>query len=193
VLGKGTGGAPSVPAGGHGGVARIAGVGVAPVAVGGDAGRRDEVIAADELAGQVGAQAAGGIEILQLLAVARITSHRIRSLRNMFRYEKSKNRRYFSGRGRGKILLILFMNDRRAKIKCDFFCKALAHLKKNGIRYGLFRRGDNRRMQSLNRSVRALSSVGRAEPLQGLGREFEPLSAHQSQRFEHHDQQYRSE
>ena len=28
-------------------------------------------------------------------------------------------------------------------------------------------------------SVRALSSVGRAEPLQGLGREFEPLSAHQ--------------
>ena len=24
----------------------------------------------------------------------------------------------------------------------------------------------------------ALSSVGRAEPLQGLGREFEPLSAH---------------
>ncbi len=25
----------------------------------------------------------------------------------------------------------------------------------------------------------ALSSVGRAEPLQGLGREFEPLSAHQ--------------
>lgn len=27
----------------------------------------------------------------------------------------------------------------------------------------------------------ALSSVGRAEPLQGLGREFEPLSAHQDQ------------
>jgi hypothetical protein len=27
----------------------------------------------------------------------------------------------------------------------------------------------------------ALSSVGRAEPLQGLGREFEPLSAHQYQ------------
>ncbi len=29
-------------------------------------------------------------------------------------------------------------------------------------------------------TCRALSSVGRAEPLQGLGREFEPLSAHQT-------------
>ncbi len=33
-------------------------------------------------------------------------------------------------------------------------------------------------------SIRVLSSVGRAAPLQGVGREFEPLSTHQSVKHE---------
>ena len=48
------------------------------------------------------------------------------------------------------------------------------------VRYdsGLFGRDDKRQTNTLKRE-RALSSVGRADPLQGLGREFDPLSAHQ--------------
>ncbi|GEM_PF-3200919 len=59
-----------------------------------------------------------------------------------------------------------------------FYEKPLRDLE--ALRYdsGLFGRGDKRQTNTLKRE-RALSSVGRADPLQGLGREFDPLSAHQ--------------
>jgi hypothetical protein len=58
------------------------------------------------------------------------------------------------------------------------FKKVLAQDATPIVKFGLFRRGDKRRMFLCDKQ-RVLSSVGRAAPLQGVGREFEPLSTHQ--------------
>ena len=76
-----------------------------------------------------------------------------------------------------------YMDPGRAPLEpaLHIFSEKRLHIRE-AIRYdsGLFGRGDKRQTK-LNTVSRALSSVGRADPLQGLGREFEPLSAHQIQ------------
>ena len=55
--------------------------------------------------------------------------------------------------------------------------------KKSAVLSRLFGRGDKRPvLQAKWQSIWVLSSVGRAAPLQGVGREFEPLSTHQGKK-----------
>ena len=71
-------------------------------------------------------------------------------------------------------------NGRCKMVRMVFFEKPLHTSKGSLYNSGLFGRNDKRRIET---TKWALSSVGRADPLQGLGREFEPLSAHQTFRW----------